>query len=334
MARITIVGSGIIGLSIATQLSHSHDITIVARNLPGDDPSFEWASPWAGSSFIAGGCSSAREKKMQLDAYAELWRWSVRFPESSVKRITLEDIFDDERDVWWKDHVPEFRFLSKDEIPKGAKGGNTYTTLVLNPNVFLPWMRRQLEASGVKFKRLSLDSLSDARFLGHDVLINATGNGAKFLADVKDEDMEMVRGQTIIVRHSYTKYFMRDDGENYTYAIPRLDGTVILGGVRQSGVFDSEVDLEVDKDILRRIHESIPEHFSADPADYDIIGHNVGLRPFRSSGIRVEKEVKDGQKIVHAYGFSGGGYIYSFGAARAVAELVDEHLFPAVKANL
>ncbi|KAH7142163.1 hypothetical protein EDB81DRAFT_723433 [Dactylonectria macrodidyma] len=334
MARITIVGSGIIGLSIATLLARDHEVTIVARNLPGDDMSFEWASPWAGASFIAGGCDSAREKKMQLDAFAELWRWSIRYPESSIKRINLEDVFDDERDVWWKDYVPEFRYLSKNELPKGTKSGIAYTTLVMNPAILLPWMKRKLESQGVKFKRMSLVSLSDVRSLGHDVVINATGNGSKFLADIKDEAIEENRGQIMVVKHPYKKYFMRDDGENYTYVIPRLDGTVILGGVRQPNVHSPNVDLEVEKDILRRINASLPEIFSANPWDYEIIGYNVGLRTYRTSGIRVEKETKDGQKVVHAYGFNGGGYIYSFGAARAVVELVDEFLYPAPKANL
>lgn len=36
--------------------------------------------------------------------------------------------------------------------------------------------------------------------------------------------------------------------------------------------------------------------------DHHIIGHNVGIRPSRKSGVRVEKELRNGQKIVHAYG--------------------------------
>lgn len=36
--------------------------------------------------------------------------------------------------------------------------------------------------------------------------------------------------------------------------------------------------------------------------DHHIIGHNVGIRPSRKSGVRVEKEFRNGQKIVHAYG--------------------------------
>jgi len=80
---------------------------------------------------------------------------------------------------------------------------------------------------------MNLSSLSDACSLGHDVLVNATGFGSLTLADVLDEDVDMIRGQTMVVRSDYNKLFMRDSGDTYTYAIPRLDGTVVLGGVRQ-----------------------------------------------------------------------------------------------------
>lgn len=85
----------------------------------------------------------------------------------------------------------------------------------------------------MEFKRMNLSSLSDARSLGHDVLVNATGFGSMKLTDVADNDIEMIRGQTILVNSSYNKLFLRDTGDTYTYAIPRLDGTVILGGIRQ-----------------------------------------------------------------------------------------------------
>lgn len=60
---------------------------------------------------------------------------------------------------------------------------------------------------------------------------------------------------------------------------------------------------------MRRVNKSLPAHFSNDPADYEIVGHNVGIRPYRSTGMRIEKEVKDDQKIVHAYGRS---YMYQY----------------------
>lgn len=146
----------------------------------------------------------------------------------------------------------QFRFLPRESLPEGAKIGTSCkyhtlcpgkaplmylldTSLVLRPDIFLPWLRAKLEKSGVQFKRMDLRSLSDARELGHDILINATGLGSLRLQDVQDQDLELIRGQTVVVRSNYDKLFMHDNGKTYTYAIPRLDGTVVLGGTRQKG---------------------------------------------------------------------------------------------------
>lgn len=98
--------------------------------------------------------------------------------------------------------------------------------------MFLPWLRKRLENSGVKFQRRALNSLSDLKGEGHDVLVNATGFGAKFLSDVQDQDVQQIRGQTILVKTDFKKIVMRH-GKDYTYVMPRLDGTAILGGVKQ-----------------------------------------------------------------------------------------------------
>jgi glycine/D-amino acid oxidase-like deaminating enzyme len=108
-------------------------------------------------------------------------------------------------------------------------------TVVLNPSIFLPWLKQRLEHSGVLFSRIEVNSLSELRHLEHDILINATGVGSASLEDVKDPNIQMIRGQTIVVKHGYSKSWQRDDGKTYTYAIPRMDGTVVLGGVRQYG---------------------------------------------------------------------------------------------------
>ncbi|KAJ5403439.1 hypothetical protein N7509_003310 [Penicillium cosmopolitanum] len=330
MARITILGAGIIGLATATLLSRNHQVTVVARDLPGDDPSIEWASPWAEALIVLGGVSSSRDRKMQLRSFSELWKLSFQYPgpESGIRRIVLEDIFDDDRtesDIWWQKFMPEFQFLSSDKLPTGATIGVTYKTVVVNPNVFLPWLKEKLENSGVSFKTMNVKSLSDIQHMGHDILINATGVGSASLLDVQDKDIQMIRGQTIVIKHNYDKAMQRDDGVNYTYAIPRMDGTVILGGV---SISDAKFDWDVSQDIVNRVHNNIPGVFSNNLNDYEILGHNVGVRPARSSGIRLEREEKDGQEIVHAYGFGAGGYIHSFGAAHAVLEIVEDILLP------
>lgn len=47
---------------------------------------------------------------MQRDTFTELWNMAIRFPESSVKRITHEEYFDEERtadDFWYQSFVPD-----------------------------------------------------------------------------------------------------------------------------------------------------------------------------------------------------------------------------------
>lgn len=82
--------------------------------------------------------------------------------------------------------------------------------------------------------RKNLKSLADLKGSGHDVLVNATACGSRFLADVADPKVQEVRGQTMLVKTSYNKIFMRH-GKDYTYVIPRLDGTAIIGGIKQVG---------------------------------------------------------------------------------------------------
>jgi hypothetical protein len=316
-------------MAVASMLSRAHEVTIVARNLPGDDESLDWASPWAGAVFLGLDGSTPNEQKMQRDAFAYLWSLAITNPESSVRRIEMNDFQDSTTldKIWYQDLMPEFRVMSKDELPKGVILGMSYKTVVLTPITFLPWLAKRLKNSGVTFLRKNVGSLAELKSLGHDVLVNATGCGSKFLRDVADPNVQQVRGQTILVKTDYNKILMRH-GKDYTYVIPRLDGTAILGGIKQVDNTDPVVDVDLRNDILRRIHENAPEVFKGSKIEnVEIIRDNVGIRPARVGGVRVEKERNGGQNIVHAYGTGGGGYVFSFGVARAAGTLVNDFLF-------
>lgn len=72
-------------MAVASMLSRSHKVTIVARDLPGDDETQNWASPWAGAAFLGLDGSTPREQKMQRDTFAYLWALAASNPESSVR---------------------------------------------------------------------------------------------------------------------------------------------------------------------------------------------------------------------------------------------------------
>lgn len=64
--KILIIGSGVIGLTIAHVLSEKpkeYSITIIARDLPEDLDSQQWSSPWAGALIERGNSTSDERTK-------------------------------------------------------------------------------------------------------------------------------------------------------------------------------------------------------------------------------------------------------------------------------
>ena len=95
----------------------------------------------------------------------------------------------------------------------------------------------------------------------------------------------------------------------------------------QIGEYNTEVDVETSKGILERclkLDSAISKDGTVE--GIDIVRHNVGLRPSRQGGHRVEAQKWNNDKvIVHAYGFGPAGYQASWGAAEEVLRLVKQY---------
>ncbi|RYC57541.1 hypothetical protein CHU98_g8668 [Xylaria longipes] len=329
MTKITILGAG--------RLPKDCDITIVARDLPGDTPSQDWSSPWACAGWVALG-GSTREQQMQLDALGFCRNLATSHPESSVRINELTDVYDvgatTASELWYQNRVPGFetldasKFALKGEEKQPAVAVR-YSGFVLTPSVFLPWLRGRLEEAGVKFQRIpAVKSLADLEYLGHDVLINASGLASSTLEDIKDEKIITDRTYVTLVKSKYDKSFVRRSATEYTYIFGRHDGTAVLGGISEPVQNEVKSSATIREDLVRRANANLPDYFpSANPDDYEFIQDLVGIRPLRLPVVRVEKETLGRQKVVHAYGTTAGGYIYSFGLAREAARLVDEFVF-------
>lgn len=66
---------------------------------------------------------------------------------------------------------------------------------------------------------------------------------------------------------------------------------------------------------------------SPDAQDWPILYDHVGVFPVmdnKVAGVRCEREKIGGQHVIHAYGQNAGGYVYSFGLGRAVADLANK----------
>lgn len=155
----------------------------------------------------------------------------------------------------------------------------------------------------------ALESVQDLLSGSHiHAFINATGIGAKALAG--DANIEALRGQTVLVRGEAKRITTRlgKDKNDIRAIIPRPgSGTTIVGVSREPGVWDTTVDGETTRRLLRGGRELAPELIGAD-GEFEVVSVGVGLRPARRGGPRVEVEVLGGGEcVVHAYGHAGAG---------------------------
>jgi D-amino-acid oxidase len=134
---------------------------------------------------------------------------------------------------------------------------------------------------------------------------------------VQDFDLEPHRGQVAIVRKIDLPYAVVCDDSPLTYAIPRANDCV-LGGTN---------DLSDNRTIEPAATSRIVAECSRvlDLKKPDVVAERVGLRPFRRSGIRLERaQLSDGRVVIHDYGHGGSGFTVSWGCADAVARIALE----------
>ena len=135
-----------------------------------------------------------------------------------------------------------------------------------------------------------------------------------------DKKVEGIRGQTMFVKTNYEQLKMHQ-GSHYTYVIPRMfTNGAIIGGVSQPGSSDRSIDQDLRSDILRRVKELTNGEMGPINLEKDVQKDIVAFRPGRRGGYRLEAE----GNTVRAYGFAGLGYIFSYGVAIRVRELVDQ----------
>jgi D-amino-acid oxidase len=98
------------------------------------------------------------------------------------------------------------------------------------------------------------------------------------------------------------------------YAIPRANDCV-FGGTNE--VSDN---LAADPATTSRIVTECSRVLNIDKPG--VLAERVGLRPFRRSGVRLERDrFRDGRTVIHNYGHGGAGFTLSWGCAHEVLNM-------------
>ena len=210
--------------------------------------------------------------------------------------------------------------LGASVIPTGVeesltvfRSGFAMNVPLMDTTIYLDYLaNRFIRAGGeinpnVQFKKLEA---VDPKF---DLVINCAGIGARELVD--DIDLEPHRGQVAVVpKIDNLNCAIVCDDEPLMYAIPRRNDCV-FGGTNE--ISDN---LAVDPAATSTIVAECSRVLKID--NPRVLTERVGLRPFRKSGVRLERQhLRDGRTVIHNYGHGGSGFTLSWGCAEKVLAL-------------
>ncbi len=212
--------------------------------------------------------------------------------------------------------------LGASVIPTGVeesltvfRSGFVMNVPLMDTTIYLDYLaNRFIKAGGeinpnVQFKKLEA---VDPKF---DLVINCAGIGARELVD--DIDLEPHRGQVAVVpKIDNLNCAIVCDEEPLMYTIPRRNDCV-FGGTNE--ISDN---LAVDPAATSTIVAECSRVLKID--NPRVLTERVGLRPFRKSGVRLERQhLRDDRTVIHNYGHGGSGFTLSWGCAEKVLALVN-----------
>ena len=187
MARVTVVGAGVVGLTCAVRLLESgHRVDVLARDLPLETTSAVAAALWY--PYLA----FPRERVLGWSAasYAAF----AGLAEVTGTGVTMRagtDVFGSpQEEPWWRSAVPS---LDKVAPPSGYADAWTFLAPVVEMPLYLEWLAGRVEELGGTITRLNLSALPS----GPDVVVNASALGSRLLAE--DPTVTPVRGQVVLV---------------------------------------------------------------------------------------------------------------------------------------
>ncbi|KAH8703488.1 putative D-amino acid oxidase [Talaromyces proteolyticus] len=338
-ASVVILGAGVTGLTTANTLlsrfpSSNLDITIVAKHLPGDTSQTEYCSPQAGANWFTFQTEFNKFAHYDKVTFERFIKIAEESPESGIKRFPLRVVSGHDvrttENPWFEELVGGVKDVPKEELPEGAQQGMDLVTFMFNPNIYLHWLNARLIKAGVRILRRSYKHIDDVMsdFPHASAVFNCTGLGARTLGGVQDE-----KGQTLLIAEPitplkrmaiWTQPSLFGPNE-FAHVFPRpLGGGVIIGGMSIQDRWDETYDPSLAERTKQRACQLCPE--LGKPEDLQIIRHNVGLRPARTGGARIDVEERNGKVIVHSYGVGGAGYQSSWGMAEHAVDLLAQKL--------
>jgi glycine/D-amino acid oxidase-like deaminating enzyme len=251
--RFAVLGCGAVGLASARLLQQrGAEVTIYAKDLPPHTTSNIAGGQWAPGSVMDGDRRTSESDTLLARAARLSHRSFQQLPgaEFGIRWIENYVLSHEPLPEWWEqsltpDLYPESRELGPHEHPFPARYARRFTTMLIEPPIYLGAMLREVRLAGGRIVVRELKSREQVQELAEPVVINCTGLGAKALFG--DEELRPVKGQlTFLLPQAEVDYIVI---EEELYMFPRRDG-ILLGGTFEHNAWSLDVDEEARQRIV------------------------------------------------------------------------------------
>ena len=319
MKKVLILGAGVSGLTTALHLLNSgFEVTLWSKE---SQDSFPITSINAYAMWVP----------VKIDADPRIERWTnetlgvlSNLSTNAATGIRLIDIVQlkvERSEPWFASSFAGFRHALSNEISADYADAHVLQLApVIDPTIYLPWLRQQVLAAGGKFAQKEVTNVADcADEFG--IIVNCTGIGARILVPDADVFADRVQVVTIASKPGIDKIVIDDEGPHKRACVVPHGSYIKLGGFFDGDKDGCEIDDAATQDILDRCNRMVP---GLNATFADVIEVNRASRPERKGWLpRVESEtMADGRVIVHNYGHDGMGYILSHGIAADIVGML------------
>lgn len=310
---VAVIGAGVSGLTCGIVFAERrYRVAIFAEQIGPATTSAAAAAIW----FPYDAGPSQRTIPWALETYNTL-RDLTRDPHSGVSMLELRTFSrtgEIEIPAW---ALPLGARSLSSEIPGAFVSGFALNVPLMDTTIYLDYLTRRFRAAKGEIHQGRFFAALEEVDPAFELVINCAGIGARNL--VPDSELEPHRGQVAVVSKINLPSAIVADDAPLMYAIPRA-ADCVFGGSN-----DLSDDREIDPTLtVRMVAECARVLEIPEPA---VLAERVGLRPFRRSGVRVERaKLRDGRVLVHDYGHGGSGFTLSWGCAEAVAAMAVSEL--------
>jgi D-amino-acid oxidase len=182
------------------------------------------------------------------------------------------------------------------------------TVPLIDTTIYLDYLANRFHNAGGTIESAHINKVEEIP-RDFDVIVNCAGIGARELAH--DSELEPHRGQVVIVPKLDLAQAIVCDDAPLMYAIPRTHDCVFGGtnSISENCAPSAADTTAIVSECSRVLGIEAPP----------VIVVKVGLRPFRKSGVRLERErLSDGRTLIHNYGHGGAGFTLSWACAEEV----------------